>query len=745
MSENSMMLNEEQQSLQRFSEKAYLNYAMYVILDRALPSLADGLKPVQRRLVYAMSELGLSASAKYKKSARTVGDVLGKYHPHSDSACYEAMVLMAQPFSYRYPLVDGQGNWGSSDDPKSFAAMRYTESRLSAYAKALLQELEAGTVEWVANFDGTLQEPAYLPARLPNILINGASGIAVGMSTDIAPHNLREVVAACRALLASPELSSAELMRYLPAPDYPTGGELINSAQELQALYETGSGSIKLRARYVMEDGNIVIEQLPYQVSGARVQEQIAKQMQEKKLPWLEDLRDESDHEHPTRLLLVPRSQRIDSERLMQHLFATTDLEKTYRVQFNMIGLDGKPQVKGLRQLLQEWLYFREQTVQRRLEHRLSAVNERLHILAALLIAFLNLDEVIRIVREEEAPKEALIQTFDLTSAQAEAILNTRLRHLAKLEEMQIRGEESALLAEKAQLEHLLSDKQALHQLLSEELASDAQTYGDARRTLLVEREAAQALEESELLPSEALTFVLSTMGWVRAAKGHQIDGASLAYKSGDGFLLQLAVKSRDSICLLADNGRCYTLAMANLPSARGNGEPLSSMLSLEAGSKIIAACLWQESAQYVVAADNGYGFIVSGAELFSKTKTGKALITVGEGKALTLQMLGAETPELLALNNAGRALIIPTNSLPQLAKGKGNQIIGIAKKQFDEGLRMTHLVVLPENARVIMFSGKQKMRMRAEDRAFYRAARGSKGNILPKGYHQVEQVITEA
>lgn len=745
MSDTSLMLpGDEQQSLQHFSEQAYLNYAMYVILDRALPSLADGLKPVQRRLVYAMSELGLSATAKYKKSARTVGDVLGKYHPHGDTACYEAMVLMAQPFSYRYPLVDGQGNWGSPDDPKSFAAMRYTESRLSSYAKSLLQELGEGTVQWTANFDGTLQEPTQLPARLPNILLNGGSGIAVGMSTDIAPHNLREVASACRALLTNPDLDTQALMDYVPAPDYPTGGELISSAQDLRSLYESGGGSVKLRARYVLEEGNIVIEQLPYQVSGARVQEQIAKQMQEKKLPWLEDVRDESDHEQPTRLVLVPRSQRVDSERLMQHLFATTDLEKNYRVQFNMIGLDGKPQVKGLKQILQEWLVFREQTVLRRLHHRLQAVEERLHVLAALLIAFLNLDEVIRIVREEEAPKAALMRTFALSEGQAEAILNTRLRHLAKLEEMKIREEQEALLGEKAQLEALIGNQAARHALMSEELAADAEAYGDARRTLLVEREAAQALDESELLPSEALTFVLSEMGWVRAAKGHQIDGTALSYKSGDGFLLQLAVKSNQSLCLLADNGRCYTLAMANLPSARGNGEPLSSMLSLEAGSKIIAACLWQEAGQYVVAADNGCGFIVSGADLFSKTKTGKALINTGEAKALSLQALDSDEDEILALNNAGRALILPARELPQLAKGKGNQIIGISKKQFAEGLRMNHIVLLPAQTNVLLFAAKQKMRIRAEERGQYRGERGSKGVLLPKGYQQIERLDLE-
>ncbi|SUO95646.1 DNA topoisomerase IV subunit A [Suttonella ornithocola] len=736
------MLLEEQQPLAAFTEKAYLDYAMYVILDRALPSIADGLKPVQRRLVYAMSELGLSATAKYKKSARTVGDVLGKYHPHGDSACYEAMVLMAQPFSYRYPLVDGQGNWGSPDDPKSFAAMRYTESKLTPYAKSLLQELAQGTVDWQPNFDGTLSEPARLPARLPNILLNGGSGIAVGMSTDIPPHNLREVVSACQALLENPDLSDAALLSYIPAPDFPTGGELITPKADLAKLYQTGSGSVKLRARYVLEDGNIVIEQLPYQVSGARVQEQIAKQMQEKKLAWLEDLRDESDHEQPTRLVLVPRSNRVDTERLMQHLFATTDLEKNYRVQFNMIGLDGKPQVKSLKSILTEWLRFREQTVIRRLEHRLAAVESRLHILDALLLAYLNLDEVIRIVREEEHPKAALIATFGLDEEQAEAILNTRLRHLARLEEVKIRDEQHALLAEKAQLEQLLSNRQALHRLISDELAEDAQAYGDARRTLLVEREAAQALEESELLPSEAITVVLSKMGWVRAAKGHNIDGSSLNYKSGDDFLLQLPARSHQNACLLADTGRCYTLPLAKLPSARSYGEPLSGSLTLENGSRIVSAVVIEEASHYLIVADNGSGFIVSGSELISRTKTGKALITPSKnGSALAIIPIQPSSDSILAVSNEGRAVIVGADELPMMSKGKGNQIIGIAKKAYDSGARLTQIEVLTPQTDVILFSGKQKMHLRAADRADFQVARGHKGYSLPKGYQKIERI----
>ena len=731
---------EEQQGLAHFAEKAYLDYAMYVILDRALPHLSDGLKPVQRRLVFAMSELGLSASAKYKKSARTVGDVIGKYHPHGDRACYEAMVLMAQPFSYRYPLVDGQGNWGSADDPKSFAAMRYTESKLTPYAKSLLQELEQGTVQWVANFDGTLREPAQLPARLPNILINGGSGIAVGMSTDIPPHNVREVVNACLALLDNPEMDEAALCAHVPAPDFPTGGELITPRHELQAMYARGQGSVKVRARYRLEDGNIVIEQLPYQVSGSRVQEQIAKQMQAKKLAWLEDLRDESDHENPIRLVLVPRSNRVDSERLMQHLFATTDLEKNYRVQFNMVGLDGRPQVKSLKTVLSEWLRFREETVVRRLRYRLQAVDERLHILDGLLVAFLNLDEVIRIVRESDEPKAELMATFALSEAQAEAILNTRLRHLARLEEMKIREEQAQLQAEKAELEALLGNRQALLVLIGEELQADAQTYGDARRTLLVERAAAQALDDSELTPSEAVTVVLSQMGWIRAAKGQQVEGASLAYKNGDAFLTQTAARSNQALAILADDGRCFTLPIHGLPSARSYGEPLSGSLSLEANSHAVAIVAVDSAARYLVAADNGYGFIARGDALLSKTRSGKALVNAGDGKAIILQAVGADSL-ILAISNEGRALMFTASDLPELDKGKGNQLIGIARKDFAAGQRLAHVLVLGANDSIVLYAGKQKMLIHPKDFDAYRAARGHKGHWLPKGYRRVERL----
>lgn len=737
------MLVEERQPLAHFTEKAYLDYAMYVILDRALPHIGDGLKPVQRRLVYAMRELGLSASAKHKKSARTVGDVLGKYHPHGDSACYEAMVLMAQPFSCRYPLIDGQGNWGSPDDPKSFAAMRYTESRLTAYAKALLQELDQGTVTWVANFDGTLEEPKQLPARLPNILLNGGSGIAVGMSTDIPPHNLDEVVSACRALLADPTLDNAALMHYIQGPDFPGGGELITPRDELEKIYHTGSGTLRLRATFSREEnGTIVIEELPYQVSGARIQEQIARQMQEKKLPWLEDLRDESDHEQAIRLVLVPRSKRVDVMRLMSHLFATTELEKTVRVQFNMIGLDGRPQVKNLRAILEQWLRFREQTLTRRLRHRLETVQDRQHILAALAAIYLDLDTVIRILREENEPKPALMAHFSLDDVQAEAILNTRLRHLVRLEELKIRDEQIQLSLEQEGLQQLLDDRPALLRKLSAELEADAAAYGDQRRTRLVTRDPAQALEPSEMLPSEAVTLVLSKMGWVRSAKGHQIDGVTLNYKSGDSFLLQLAAKSNQSVCLIGNNGRCYTLALNGLPSARSYGEPVSGSLTLAANTAIVAAAVLEEKRFYVVAGDNGCGFIISGRELFSRTKTGKALFHPGgEAQArfiLPLSERGSD--RLLAISSEGRAVLIEVASLPLMSRGKGCRIIGIAKKAFTEGVRLAHLLVVTTGSDIRLTCGRQYMRILAREQVAYLGERGYKGHWLPKGYRKVDQ-----
>ncbi|MCG8427630.1 MAG: DNA topoisomerase IV subunit A, partial [Chromatiales bacterium] len=622
----------EQMPLKTFTEKAYLDYSMYVILDRALPHIGDGLKPVQRRIVYAMSELGLTAAAKFKKSARTVGDVLGKFHPHGDTACYEAMVLMAQDFSYRYPLVDGQGNWGSPDDPKSFAAMRYTESRLTAYAQVLLSELGQGTVDWLPNFDGTLEEPKVLPARLPNLLLNGTTGIAVGMATDIPPHNLREVAAACVHLLENPNSSLEDVVTYIPGPDFPTEAEIITPHTDLLKLYRTGNGSVRMRARYEREQGDVVITALPHQVSGAKVLEQIAQQMQAKKLPMVEDLRDESDHENPTRLVIVPRSNRVDIERMMSHLFATTDLERTYRVNLNVIGLDGRPQVKNLLDMLKEWLRFRYDTVKRRLEHRLEKVNRRLHLLDGLLIAFLNIDEVIRIIRTEDNPKAELMRRFSLTEVQADYILDTKLRQLARLEEMKIKAEQKELAEERDWLEKTLGSRQRMKTLIRKEIQADAVKFGDDRRSPIVERESAEALDETELTPSEPVTVVLSEKGWARAAKGHDIDPASLSYKAGDRYLDAARLRSNQPVVFLDSSGRSYSLPAHTLPSARSQGEPLTGRLTPPKGAVFSTVLGGDQNQWYLVASDAGYGFIVQLKELFAKNKAGKALLTLPKG-----------------------------------------------------------------------------------------------------------------
>ncbi len=670
----------ERRSLADFTEQAYLNYSMYVIMDRALPHIGDGLKPVQRRIVYAMSELGLDADAKHKKSARTVGDVLGKFHPHGDSACYEAMVLMAQPFSYRYTLVDGQGNWGAPDDPKSFAAMRYTEARLSRYAEVLLSEVGQGTVDWVPNFDGTLQEPAVLPARLPNILLNGTTGIAVGMATDVPPHNLREVASACVRLLDEPKATIEQLCEHIQGPDYPTEAEIITPRAEILKMYESGRGSIRMRAVYRVEDGDIVVTALPHQVSGAKVLEQIAAQMQAKKLPMVADLRDESDHENPCRIVIIPRSNRVDADELMQHLFATTDLESSYRVNVNIIGLDGRPQLKNLRAILVEWLEFRTNTVRRRLQHRLDKVERRLHLLDGLLTAFLNLDEVIHIIRTEEHPKQALIARFELSEIQAEYILETRLRQLARLEEMKIRGEQDELLKEQAKLQALLGSEAKLRKLVRSELIKDAETYGDARRSPIVERVEAKALSENELMPTEPVTVVLSEKGWVRCAKGHDIDATGLSYKAGDGFKAAAAGRSNQFAVLIDSTGRSYSVAAHSLPSARGQGEPLTGRLTPPPGATFECVLLPEDDALYVVASDAGYGFVVKGEDLQAKNKAGKGLLSLPNGaKVMTPRpVANREQDWLAAVTTEGRLLVFKVSDLPQLGKGKGNKIIGV-------------------------------------------------------------------
>jgi len=734
----------ERRSLADFSEQAYLNYSMYVIMDRALPHIGDGLKPVQRRIVYAMSELGLDADSKHKKSARTVGDVLGKYHPHGDSACYEAMVLMAQPFSYRYPLVDGQGNWGAPDDPKSFAAMRYTEARLARYTEVLLSELGQGTVNWVPNFDGTMDEPDVLPARLPNLLLNGTTGIAVGMATDVPPHNLREVAAACIHLLDHPGATVTELCEHIPGPDYPTDAEIITPRDELLKLYEQGRGSVRMRAVYHEEDSELVVTALPHQVSGAKVIEQIAAQMQEKKLPMVVDLRDESDHENPCRIVIVPRSNRVDTQELMRHLFATTHLESSYRVNMNVIGLDGRPQVKDLRTLLTEWLVFRVETVRKRLQFRLDRVEKRLHLLEGLLIAFLNLDEVIEIIRNEEHPKAVLMERFGITEVQADYILDTRLRQLARLEEMKIRGEQDELSKERERLLSLLGSEAKLKKLVRKELVDDAQTYGDDRRSPMVARGEARALSEADLTPAESVTVVVSAQGWVRSARGHDIDPAGLAYRTGDAFKAAALGRSNQHAVFLDSSGRSYSLLAHTLPSARGHGEPLSGHLSPPAGATFEHVLLPNEQDLYVLASDAGYGFIIQGEEMLAKNKAGKALISLPKAaKVLTPKRLRTqENMQIAVVTTDGRLLLFPVTDLPQLSKGKGNKLIGIPS---DRAAKREELVVdfalVPEGANLVVESGKRTLTLKNTDLQHYCGERGRRGNKLPRGFQRVDGI----
>ncbi|MBV2206474.1 MAG: DNA topoisomerase IV subunit A [Pseudomonas sp.] len=737
----------ERRSLADFTEQAYLNYSMYVIMDRALPHIGDGLKPVQRRIVYAMSELGLNADAKHKKSARTVGDVLGKFHPHGDSACYEAMVLMAQPFSYRYTLVDGQGNWGAPDDPKSFAAMRYTEARLSRYSEVLLSELGQGTVDWVPNFDGTLDEPATLPARLPNLLLNGTTGIAVGMATDVPPHNLREVAAACVRLLDEPNATVEQLCEHILGPDFPTEAEVITPRAELLKIYESGRGSVRMRAVYRVEDGDIVVTALPHQVSGAKVLEQIAAQMQAKKLPMVADLRDESDHENPCRIVIIPRSNRVDADELMTHLFATTELESSYRVNTNVIGLDGKPQVKNLRVLLGEWLTYRIGTVRRRLQFRLDKVEKRLHLLDGLLVAFLNLDEVIHIIRTEDQPKPVLMARFALSELQADYILDTRLRQLARLEEMKIRAEQDELMKEREQLLALLGSETKLKKLVRKELLADAETYGDARRSPIVERAEARALSENELLPSEPVTVVISEKGWVRCAKGHDIDATGLSYKAGDGFKAAAGGRSNQFAVFIDSTGRSYSLAAHSLPSARGQGEPLTGRLTPPPGASFECVLLPDDDALYVFASDAGYGFVVKGDDLQAKNKAGKTLLSLPAGaKVVAPRPLHSRDDDwLAAVTTEGRLLVFPVRDLPQLGKGKGNKIIGIpGERVASREEYLVDLAVLPAGATLTLQAGKRTLSLKADDLEHYKGERGRRGNKLPRGFQRVDGLQVE-
>ena len=737
----------ERRSMAEFTEQAYLNYSMYVIMDRALPHIGDGLKPVQRRIVYAMSELGLDADSKHKKSARTVGDVLGKFHPHGDSACYEAMVLMAQPFSYRYPLVDGQGNWGAPDDPKSFAAMRYTEARLARYSEVLLTELGQGTVDWIPNFDGTMNEPAVLPARLPNLLLNGTTGIAVGMATDVPPHNLREVAAACVLLLDKPKSTLEDICEHIQGPDYPTDAEIITPRADILKIYQSGRGSVRMRAIYHVDDGDVVITALPHQVSGAKVIEQIAAQMQAKKLPMVADLRDESDHENPCRIVIIPRSNRVSSTELMQHLFATTDLESSYRVNTNVIGLDGRPQVKDLRSMLVEWLVFRLETVRKRLQFRLDRVEKRLHLLEGLLIAFLNMDEVIEIIRSEDQPKPVLMQRFGITEIQADYILDTRLRQLARLEEMKIRGEQDELAKEQAQLQGLLGSETKLKSLVRKELIADAKTYGDERRSPLVERGEAKALSETDLVPAEPVTVVMSEQGWVRSAKGHDIDPAALSYKAGDGFKQAVQGRSNQFVVLLDSTGRSYSLPAHTLPAARGQGEPLSGRLTTPPGATFECMLMPQNEQLLVMTSDAGYGFVVKGEDMQAKNKAGKALITLPSGARVLPPKAVNNFAEdwFAAVTNEGRLLVFKVSDLPQLSKGKGNKLIGIPTDRAAKREEwLVDCAVFSEQATLVLIAGKRTLSLKFNDLEHYQGERGRRGNKLPRGFQRVDGLQVE-
>lgn len=737
----------EQLSIKEYAEKAYLDYSMYVILDRALPHVGDGLKPVQRRIIYAMSELGLKASSKYKKSARTVGDVIGKFHPHGDSSVYEAMVLMAQSFSYRYPLVDGQGNWGSTDDPKSFAAMRYTESKLTPYADVLMAEVSLGTVDWQANFDGTLHEPVILPARAPNILLNGTTGIAVGMATDIPPHNLREVISACIHMLDKPKSTATDLFEFVRGPDFPTDAEIVTSAESILETYQTGKGSLKMRAVYDIEQGDIVVTALPHQVSGAKVLEQIAAQMQARKLPMVVDLRDESDHENPTRLIIVPKSNRVDTDTLMSHLFASTDLERNYRINMNMIGVDGRPQVKNLAMIVKEWLAYRRDTVRKRLEYRLEKILTRLHLLDGLLIAFLNLDEVIHIIRTEEKPKQVLMQRFDLSEGQADYILDTRLRQLARLEEMKIKGEQDELSRERDDIEKTLGSDARMKTLIKKELIAVAEEYGDDRRSPIVSRPESVAYTEDDITSVDPVTIVLSDKGWIRAAKGHDIDPMSLSYKSGDAFKLAAKGKSNQSAVLLDSTGRSYSLPARILPSARGQGEPLTGKISPPSGATFEGVMMGSDSDKYLLATDAGYGFVTQLGDMHTNKKAGKTLLTIPKGGRVIAPALidDLENGLLVSVSNEGRMLIFPIADLPVMARGKGNKIMNIpsAKLTTREEFMLAVVVMRREDS-LLIYAGKRHLKMKFADLEHYFGERARRGNKLPRGFQKVDLVCVE-
>lgn len=728
-----MTTNFDTRSIAEFTESAYLNYAMYVIMDRALPHIADGLKPVQRRIIYAMNELGLRHHAKPKKSARTVGDVLGKYHPHGDTACYEAMVLMAQPFSHRYPLITGQGNWGSPDDPKSFAAMRYTEAKMSSYASTLLSELGQGTVDFVPNFDGTMNEPATLPARLPNILLNGTTGIAVGMATDIAPHNLTETVKACIKLLKNPDITTAELCKTIPAPDLPTSAEIITPKDELIKMYQTGRGNYKMRATYHIDkqDKNtVIIDALPHQVSGSKIIEQIAKLMTDKKLPWVNDITDESDHENACRIVIEFKRGKIDIDKIMTHLFATTDLQTSYRVNMNMIGLNGKPEVKNLKQILSEWLVWRRTVVLRRLQNRLDKIDKRLHILAGLLVAYLHIDEIIHIIRSEDDPKAVLMGSYGLSDIQADAILDIKLRQLAKLEEVELNAERDELTKEQAIINEQINNPDSLTNLLIDELTSEMKIHGDKRKSPIVVREESAPIKASELTPSENVTVIISKAGWIRMAKGHEIDPVALNYRTGDEYATHAQGKTNQRLIVLDNMGRSYGLDTASLPSARGQGEPISSMLNLANGVKIEQALFGQYP--IILASNQGYGFITDTKGLDTSQKAGKAVVNLGLAHLLAFVAVGSAT-HIAVVSSGGNLLVFDRDELPILAKGKGNKLMNLKDNET-----LVAVSALTDTDNLIIHTNKRTLTLKPNDWANYKGKRSGRGRALPKGFLNV-------
>ncbi len=733
--------------LKDFTEKAYLDYSMYVILDRALPHIGDGLKPVQRRIIYAMSELGLKAGTKFKKSARTVGDVLGKYHPHGDSACYEAMVLMAQPFSYRYPLLQGQGNWGSPDDPKSFAAMRYTESRLSKNADLLLSEIGLGTVNWLPNFDGSLKEPEVLPARVPHILLNGTMGIAVGMTTDIPPHNMREILHACIHLLKSPKATLAELMKFVKGPDYPTDAEIISPRADIKAIYKTGKGTIRMRAKYEKEGRDIIVTALPHQTSPAKILEQIAAQMNAKKLPLVVDLRDESDHENPTRLVIVPKSKDTDIDELMTHLFAITDLERTYRVNMNMIGLNERPGVKNLQTILTEWLTFRIDTVTKRLNYRLEKILSRIHILDGLIKAYLNIDEVIQIIRENDKPKPILMKRFKISDIQAEAILELKLRHLAKLEEMTMKKEKKELAKERDEIESVLGSKTKMKTLIRKELEEIAVEHGDIRRSPIKEREVAQAMAETDLIASEPVTVVLSENGWIRAAKGHEVDPETMPFKAGDRLLSYSRAKSNELVVAIDSTGRTYALPIHTLPSARGLGEPLTGRLNAPPGATFCGVMTGANEQLFLLASTHGYGFIGKMEDFITKNKKGKGIIKVPLGAKVLppVPVNDMETDWVAMASSDGHLLFHHISELPQMPKGKGIKIINIPSAKLKSGEESaTAMTVINESDNLFIRSSKTTKVLKSADMEPYEGERGQRGKKLPPSLRAVELLRKE-